>query len=83
MQLIPRRCKRLRSYIKLNIKFHEYSSIFIAFDLASIATVILYLYMYEQQQEVLNLKLCGMVLFSCTRSSFNIFFIDFIVLTDA
>ena len=35
MQLIPWRSKRVRSYIKLNLKFHDYSRFFTAFDLAT------------------------------------------------
>ena len=35
MQLIPWRSKRVGSYIYLNLKFHDYSNFFMAFDIAS------------------------------------------------
>ena len=35
MQSIPWRSKRVRSYIYLNLKFHDYSSFFTAFYVAN------------------------------------------------
>ena len=35
MQFIPRRSKRVKSYLDLTIKFQDYSSFFTAFDVAT------------------------------------------------
>ena len=36
MQLIPRRSKRIRSYIYLNLKFHDYSSFLTVFHITTV-----------------------------------------------
>ena len=39
MQLIPGTSTKVKSYINLNLKFHDYSSIYTAFDVEPTATL--------------------------------------------